>query len=135
MTAIDILNAHVPSITDRVEEAEDGPLDDIGDYIGDTRECACGEIVHGFYEYHSHLVAMLGASPVQERPAPLILTADGSCPFCGSPNDRIQQWANDGEAADADWWECEVCRKHGAFLDPSDPTKTVNGISIKGATA
>jgi hypothetical protein len=66
-----IIKAHIPSITDRIEGyideddnrveglAEGGPYDEIGDYVGDMRECACGEIVNGFYEYVEHLKEVL----------------------------------------------------------------------------
>jgi Zn ribbon nucleic-acid-binding protein len=129
-----VLNAHIPSITDRVEARGVGPYDEMGDYVGDTRECHCGEIVNGFYEYHAHLLATLGGK-AQEPTLLLDMTAGGEdrCPVCNS--DNLQMWADDGESNDADWWECSDCGADGAIPSLTDPTKTQNGIYIKGATA
>ncbi len=52
-----ILKAHYASVTDRIEEL-DSPRDDEGEYVGDVRECACGLIVDGFYEYTDHLITL-----------------------------------------------------------------------------
>jgi len=76
MTAIEIIKAHIPSLTD--ENAEeinalaanldyDGP--DAADYA--IRTCSCGQRIDGFYEYVNHLASVLPAGPTtisrQER--------------------------------------------------------------------
>ena len=50
------------------------------------------------------------------------------CPACGS--ERLQSWADDGEADLADWWECSQCGEGGAVLDDTDPARTQNGILL-----
>ena len=56
-----IIRDHTPSITDAMDRDPDlFPKDDIGDYCGDERECACGEHIDGFYEYIEHLIAVFG---------------------------------------------------------------------------
>lgn len=55
------IKAHIPSVTDEMDRDPDlYPKDDMGDYAGDERECACGLRVHGFYEYVDHLIAVFG---------------------------------------------------------------------------
>lgn len=65
MAAIDaVIDAHIPSLTDKAEAliddallaADDGllPYEDAA-----IRECPCGVVVDGFYEYVDHLKAML----------------------------------------------------------------------------
>lgn len=54
--------------------------------------------------------------------------ADGAwlrCPACG--NDDLGQWANDGEADLADWWDCR-CGAHGALVQVARPDRTLNGL-------
>lgn len=53
------------------------------------------------------------------------------CPACGS--DDVGQWADDGEADSADYWECEDCHAHGAMLG-DDGIVTPNGITVDPAT-
>jgi hypothetical protein len=62
LDAVKVVRAHIPSITCRVEEAAlDSPAwDEDGEYIGDLRECACGEMLDGFYSYADHLIAVFG---------------------------------------------------------------------------
>jgi hypothetical protein len=55
---IAILKAHYASVTARIEREHDYPLDSDGEYVGDVRECACGLIVDGFYEYTDHLITL-----------------------------------------------------------------------------
>jgi hypothetical protein len=60
-----ILDKHIASVTSEMDAGEgewtdlDGPRDDIGDYIGDQRQCACGRHIDGFYEYVEHLKEVL----------------------------------------------------------------------------
>lgn len=60
----DFIRQHMPSITERVEELalERDPeaFDLDGDYVGSIRECHCGLIVEGYYEYADHLIEVLG---------------------------------------------------------------------------
>ena len=57
---IAIINAHIPSITDEMDEDPDMlPKDDIGDYCGDQRVCHCGVQIDGYYDYVEHLKEML----------------------------------------------------------------------------
>ena len=69
MTPTEIIKAHIPSITPRIEREYDYPLDTDGEYIGDVRECACGVILDGFYEYVEHLLGLMPAGTIsrQER--------------------------------------------------------------------
>jgi hypothetical protein len=61
-TIAQIIRDHTPSITSKIERiALDSPAwDTDGEYIGDLRECACGEMIDGFYEYIEHLIAVFG---------------------------------------------------------------------------
>jgi hypothetical protein len=56
-----------------------------------------------------------------------IVDALAPCPTCG--NEDVDAWADDGEADEADWWECKRCGCSGAFLH-TDPSKltTPNGL-------
>ena len=63
--AIAIIKAHIPSIT---QDMDDGvlepwtdlyPRDELGDYVGDKRVCHCGLVLDGYYEYVDHLKEML----------------------------------------------------------------------------
>jgi len=57
---VGLLNKHIPSITDEMDRDPDlFPKDDIGDYCGDQRECACGKQIDGYYDYVEHLKEML----------------------------------------------------------------------------
>jgi hypothetical protein len=49
-----------------------------------------------------------------------VIDALAPCPACG--NDDVDAWADDGEADEADWWECKRCGCSGAFLH-TDPSK------------
>lgn len=52
-----ILRTHTPSVTDEMDRDPDlWPKDDIGDYVGDQRVCACGEWIDGYYSYVEHLI-------------------------------------------------------------------------------
>lgn len=50
------------------------------------------------------------------------------CPCCGKEIESA--WAEDGEADDADWWECVHCNHDGAFVQVNLPTVTLNGIPV-----
>jgi len=55
-----IIRDHAPSITDEMDHDLDlWPKDDIGDYCGDKRICACGRHIDGYYDYVEHLKEML----------------------------------------------------------------------------
>ena len=55
-----IIDKHIPSVTDEMDHDEGlFPKDDIGDYVGDQRECACGRHIDGYYDYVEHLKEML----------------------------------------------------------------------------
>jgi hypothetical protein len=63
-TPRDLIARHWASITDQIEEKiapERDPFafDPDGDYIGMLRECACGELIEGYYEYALHLSDVL----------------------------------------------------------------------------
>jgi hypothetical protein len=66
LDAIKVIRAHIPSITDDMDEGEEEPWtdlwprDDMGDYVGDKRVCHCGLVLDGYYEYVEHLIEMLG---------------------------------------------------------------------------
>jgi hypothetical protein len=57
---------------------------------------------------------------------------DPVCPACGH---YIAMWADDGEANDADWWECEPfdggCGRKGAVVWAADLRRTLNGVEVK----
>jgi hypothetical protein len=65
--AIAIIEKHIPSITNAIEEEEvDSPLWEVTNelymilgYAGPKRECSCGQRLDGFYEYVDHLKEML----------------------------------------------------------------------------
>lgn len=63
--ARDLIKQHIPSITDRIEdlalaqERDPEAFDGDGDYVGSLRECHCGVIVEGYYEYVDHLLEVL----------------------------------------------------------------------------
>ena len=73
MTAIEILKAHVPSLTDQDADAiyfaVANPEADAADFA--IRTCSCGQKLDGFYEYVDHLASRLPAGPTtisrQER--------------------------------------------------------------------
>ena len=78
MTAIEILKAHIPSLTDENEDEIDqlrygmsgnGQMADNADLA--IRTCSCGRRIDGFYEYVNHLASVLPAGPTtisrQER--------------------------------------------------------------------
>jgi hypothetical protein len=55
-----IIDKHIPSITDEMDEDPDMlPKDDIGDYCGDQRKCACGRHIDGYYDFMDHLKEVL----------------------------------------------------------------------------
>jgi len=64
MTSAELIRLHIPSITEQIENEEYGvareqdpeAFDLDGDYIGPMRECRCGVIVEGYYEYTDHLI-------------------------------------------------------------------------------
>lgn len=60
LDVIKVIENHIPSITREIEEAYDWPLDLDGEYIGDQRECRCGQHIDGFYSYVDHLLGLLG---------------------------------------------------------------------------
>jgi len=60
LDAVKVIKAHIPSITDEMDEDQDlYPRDELGDYIGDQRICRCGLAIDGFYDYVEHLKEML----------------------------------------------------------------------------
>jgi hypothetical protein len=71
--------------------------------------------------------------PVNFVPTDDHLSPEGDlrCPVCGSER---TQWADDGEADLADWWECmnPNCGCEGALLSATDATQTQNGLAVTG---
>ncbi len=69
MTAVQIIQAHIPSLTDANDLELDGlrfnsDVDRFGQPAVDNadlaiRTCACGERIDGYHEYVAHLIAML----------------------------------------------------------------------------
>jgi hypothetical protein len=64
LDALKVIKAHIPSVTDEMDAGEGEyadlwPRDDMGDYIGDQRICACGRRIDGFYDYVDHLKEVL----------------------------------------------------------------------------
>ena len=57
---------------------------------------------------------------------------DVLCPCCG--HDDVGLWADDGEADDADWFQCEKfsggCGASGAVCLSSNLTRTLNGVAV-----
>ena len=62
---IEVIKAHIPSITQDMDDGELEPWtdlyprDELGDYVGDKRVCHCGLVLDGYYEYVDHLKEML----------------------------------------------------------------------------
>jgi len=54
------------------------------------------------------------------------------CPACG--HDDLSQWADDGEADLADWWECQHygggCGATGALVQAKKIGLTQNGLKV-----
>ena len=62
LDAIKVINAHVPSLSDKNWKEITGLLLDPESDCADLaiRTCACGARIDGFYQYVDHLVALLG---------------------------------------------------------------------------
>lgn len=61
MTVIEVIDAHIPSLTDEDDLAIDGAMYQVGNTNADLaiRTCMCGKKIDGFYEYTDHLKEVL----------------------------------------------------------------------------
>jgi hypothetical protein len=146
---------HLPTVDGIRVEVEPG-LDDMGfhrvsvfgpsreaviDYVrenwgDDDEEWFVDYVVDRVGELHDFLVQVEATGEV--FPPAVDDRGDLHCPVCDQVL-TMSQWADDGEADLADWWDCQTygggCGAKGALVVASDPTLTQNGLPVAGEVA